>query len=214
MCCLSYLIVSENFGFRFVITFWKLSAILRVFRLLCFLFSFSNDLLIVPFLGFPGGSDGKECACNAGDMGSIPAWGRFPGEGNGNPLQYSCLEKSHGQRSLVGYSPWGCKESDTTEQLNHHHLSLRTKLVSLRHVWLFATPWMVAPLSHGVGWNSAIGWNSVFQARILQRVASPFSRGSSRPRDWTQASCIAGRFFTIWATREVQFTWVGLDSCI
>ena len=43
--------------------------------------------------------------------------GRSPGEGNGSPLQYSCLEKSHGQRSLVGYSPWGPKESDTTERL-------------------------------------------------------------------------------------------------
>ena len=43
---------------------------------------------------FPGGSDGKESACNAGDLGSIPGWGRSPGEGNGNPLQYSCLENS------------------------------------------------------------------------------------------------------------------------
>ena len=52
------------------------------------------------------------------DVGSIPGSGRTPGEGNGNPLQYSCLEKLHGQRSLVGYTPWGCKESDTTEQLH------------------------------------------------------------------------------------------------
>ena len=43
---------------------------------------------------FPGGSDGKESACNAGNLGSIPGWGRFPGEGNGYPLQYSCLENS------------------------------------------------------------------------------------------------------------------------
>ena len=42
--------------------------------------------------GFPGGSDGKESACNATDLGSIPGLGRFPGEGNGNPLQYSCQE--------------------------------------------------------------------------------------------------------------------------
>ena len=42
-------------------------------------------------LGFPGGSDGKESACNAGDLGLIPGLGRSPGEGNGNPLQYSCL---------------------------------------------------------------------------------------------------------------------------
>ena len=43
-------------------------------------------------VGFPGGSDGKASACNAGDPGSIPGSGRSPGEGNGNPLQYSCLK--------------------------------------------------------------------------------------------------------------------------
>ena len=42
--------------------------------------------------GFPGGSEGKVSACNAGDPGSIPRSGRYPGEGNGNPLQYPCLE--------------------------------------------------------------------------------------------------------------------------
>ena len=67
------------------------------------------------FLGFPGGSDGKESACNVGDLGLNPGLGRCPGGGHGNPLQYSCLENPHGQRSLVGYSPWGHKESDTTK---------------------------------------------------------------------------------------------------
>ena len=43
-------------------------------------------------MGFPCSSVGEESACNAGDLGSIPGLGRFPGEGNGNPLQYSCLE--------------------------------------------------------------------------------------------------------------------------
>ena len=71
-------------------------------------------------LDFPGGSDGKASAYNAGDQGSIPGLGRSPGEGNGNPLQYSCLEKFHRWRSLVGYSPWGHKESDTTERLHFH----------------------------------------------------------------------------------------------
>ena len=51
-------------------------------------------------------------------LGSVPGSGRSPGEGNGKPLQYSCLENSHGQRSLGGYSPWGRKESDTTERLS------------------------------------------------------------------------------------------------
>ena len=46
------------------------------------------------FLGFPGSSDGKESACSAGDLGLIPELGRFPGEGDGNPLQYSCLGNS------------------------------------------------------------------------------------------------------------------------
>ena len=59
-------------------------------------------------------AQGKESACSARDPSSIPGLGRSPEEGNGNPLQYSCLE-SHGQRSLVGYSPWGHRESDTTE---------------------------------------------------------------------------------------------------
>ena len=49
------------------------------------------------------------------DEGLIPGSGRSPGEGYGNPLQYSCLEKSHGQRSLVGYHPWGPRESDMTD---------------------------------------------------------------------------------------------------
>ena len=66
-------------------------------------------------MGSFGGADGKEFACNAGDLGSIPELGRSPGGRHGNPLQYSCLENPHGQRSMVGYSPWGCKELDMTE---------------------------------------------------------------------------------------------------
>ena len=66
--------------------------------------------------GFPGGSVSKESACNASDPGSIPGSGRSPGEGNGNPVQYSCLENST-DRALMGYSPWGLKELGTSEQL-------------------------------------------------------------------------------------------------
>ena len=67
---------------------------------------------------FPGGSDGKESACHAGDPGLIPGLGRSPGGGHGSPLQYSGLENPHGRRSLVGYSPWGRKELDTTKRLS------------------------------------------------------------------------------------------------
>ena len=56
--------------------------------------------------GFPDGSDGKESACNVGDLGLIPELGRSSGGGDGTPLQYSWLENPHGQR-LAGYSPWG-----------------------------------------------------------------------------------------------------------
>ena len=56
-------------------------------------------------LGFPSGSDGTESACNVVDLGPIPELGRSPGGGHGNPLQCSCLENPHGQRSLAGCSP-------------------------------------------------------------------------------------------------------------
>ena len=67
--------------------------------------------------GFPGGSDGKESACNATDTGSIPGSGRSPGKRAWLPTPVFLPGESHGQRSLMGYSPWGHKESDTTERL-------------------------------------------------------------------------------------------------
>ena len=73
---------------------------------------------VLPNMGFPGGSDSKESVYNARDLGLIPGLRRASGEGNGNPLQYSCPENSwHGQKSLVGYSSRGRKDLDTTEQL-------------------------------------------------------------------------------------------------
>ena len=82
------------------------------------------------YLGFPGGSDGEESACSVGDHGSIPGSGRSLGEGNG----YSIFlpGEFHGPRSLVGYSPWGLKESDRTEPLT----------LTLTVIWL------TAPASH------------------------------------------------------------------
>ena len=84
-------------------------------------FHVHNHPMIV--MGFPGGASSKEpaCQCNAGDIrvaGLIPGLGRYPGGEHDNPLQYSCLENSHWQRSLVGYSPLGHKESDMTERLS------------------------------------------------------------------------------------------------
>ena len=64
---------------------------------------------------------------------------------------------------------------------------------SLSHVQLFVTPWTVALQIHGI-----------MQARMLEWVAIPFSRGSSQPRGWIQVSCTASRFFTIWTTKKAQ----------
>ena len=63
------------------------------------------------------------------DVGSIPGLGRSPGGGQGNPLQYSCLENPHGQRSLTGFSPWSHKELNMTEQLStvYQEISLLTQ---------------------------------------------------------------------------------------
>ena len=69
--------------------------------------------------GFPGGSVGKESAYNVGDLGSIPGLGRSPREGNGYPLQCSCLEFL-GQRSLAGYNP---RESQSQTRLNDFHFT-------------------------------------------------------------------------------------------
>ena len=69
---------------------------------------------------FLDGSDGEGSACNPGDPSSIPGLGRSPREGNGNPLQYSCLKNStdRGAWWATSYSPWGHKESATTGVIN------------------------------------------------------------------------------------------------
>ena len=71
-------------------------------------------VIIIYLFPYHGGSDGKESACNVGDLGSISGSGRFPGEGNSDLLQYSCLENSVDRRAWGGYNPCGLKESDMT----------------------------------------------------------------------------------------------------
>ena len=66
-------------------------------------------------MGFPGGSDSKEPACNAGDWGLIPGWGRSAGEGNGYPLQYSCLENS------IDRGAWQAEQSMRSQRVGHDY---------------------------------------------------------------------------------------------
>ena len=133
-------------------------------------------------MGFPGGSDGKEAACNAGDLDSIPGLRRSPGEGNGNPLQYSCLENP-----MVRGAWWatvhGVAKSRT--QLSDFHL------IMLKEGWK-----MWGERGTFLCW--VINYvNKFLFIRIVEWVTVPFSRGSSQPRDRTQVSCIVGRRFTL-----------------
>ena len=125
-----------------------------LFKLFVFFF-----WLIYPW-GFPGGSDSKQSACNAG---SIPESGRkIPWRGAWHPNPVFLPGKSHGQRSLVGYGPWGCKESDTTEATQHriHPYSFICSKMSsecfsfLNHHWLspHTIPW--PSVSSGMLWTS------------------------------------------------------------
>ena len=141
------------------------------------------DRLPTPvFLGFPGGLDGKESSCNVGDLSSIPGLGRSPGRRHDNPLQYSCLDNPHGQRNLVGYSPWNSLGQITRVG----NLSLLQGIFPTQGLnsGLPHCRWFLYQLSH----KGSPG--------ILEWVAFPFSRGSSQPRNQTGTSCIAGRFFT------------------
>ena len=92
--------------------------ILQSIKYAIILYQKKKNPLYVPSLGFPGDSDGKESACNAGNSGLIP--------GSEDPLENEMATHSvffpgefHGQRSLASYSPWGHKELDTTERLTH-----------------------------------------------------------------------------------------------
>ena len=78
----------------------------------------------------------RQCTGCAGDTGSIPGLGRSPGEGNGNPLQYSYLENSIGQRNMVGLSPWGRKGLGTDEWMSMHTCSMHNGiLLSHKKEW-------------------------------------------------------------------------------
>ena len=91
--------------------------------------------------GLPRRLSGKAFTCSAGDASSTPGLGRSPGGGHGSPLQYSCLENSIRQRSLAGYSSWGHKELDTTEQQTLYILELEK--TEFRSTYQLGDLWLV-----------------------------------------------------------------------
>ena len=91
--------------------------------------------MLILILGFPSGASGKESACSAGDArdsGSIPGSGRFSWRRKWQLTPVFLPEKFHGQRSLVGYSPWGHKESDMPEHTQHNNLKIYFNLQEMR----------------------------------------------------------------------------------
>ena len=89
------------------------------------------------YIGFPCGLDSKESTCNARDLGLILV-GKIPWRRKRQPTPVFMPGEFHGQSSLVGYSPWGCKESDVTEQLTHTHTHTHT------HTRMkYGRPWLI-----------------------------------------------------------------------
>ena len=175
-------------------------------------------------MSFPCSSVGKESARNAGDPGSIPGLGRSPGEGNGYPLQYSCLEnptdrgawraaahgvaesrtrltkQEHNRRDANGPSDAmagpcaSCHPAPVSLQLAKYRCFLLyfLPLVSLTALVLSLSVMSNSLQPHGQWSPPGFSVHGILQAKILEWVAVPFSRGSFQPRDGTQVSCIAG----------------------
>jgi len=105
---------------------------IQIFRLfsnwiVCFFDAELNEFFIYFGYWLPGSSDSKESACNVGNLASIPGSGRSPGEGNGNPLQYSCLENPMDRGAWwATYSPWGFRVGHDQSDLACTHAGMKT----------------------------------------------------------------------------------------
>ena len=97
-------------------------------------------------MGFPGGSEVKASASNAGYPGSIPGLGRSPGEGNGNPLQYSCLENPMDGGAWWAYSLWGRKETRLSDFTKPTKLAYWLDLIDLNFMSVGTMPILVTAL--------------------------------------------------------------------
>ena len=152
------------------------------------------------YLGLPSGASGKESACQAGDTHSIHGLKRSSGVGNDNLTPVFLPGKFNGQRSLAGYSPQGCRESDMTEQLSTRtHLFIWLCWVLPAGCRIFIVMWDLSL------WRTdclvvACGL-SVAACRLSRSVAC--GKLSSLTRDQTHLPCTAGWILNHWTTREV-----------
>ena len=152
--------------------------------------------VVLSLNGLPCSSNGKESAWNVVDSGLIPGSGRSSGEGNGNPLQYSCLESPMDSgawwATICGIAKSQSWLSDLTL---HYILSFnKVKVLLAQSCPTLWDPMDWSPLGSSV--------HGTLQARILKQVANPFFRGSSQLRK-PGFACTAGRFFILWATRSL-----------
>ena len=146
----------------------------------------------------------KKPTCNAGDPDLIPGLGRSPGEGNGYPLQYSCL-KSPIDRGAWWTTMHGIAKSLTWLR-NEAHTSAYSKFpkignspdaLKLVDIWRKCDIWYKWILLISRKKFVYLAVHGILQARILEWVAIPFSRGSSQFRDQPWVSCIAGRLYCL-----------------
>ena len=115
-------------------------------------------------LGFSGGSVGENLPANEGDLGSISGSGISPGEGNGNPLQYSCLGNPQGQKSLVAYNPWG-------------HKGIRHNLVTKQQWYSHPTEYYTA-IKNEPGTSLVVRWLSLYSSNV--RGEGPIPAGGTK----------------------------------
>ena len=127
-----------------------------------------RDKLPIPvFLAFPGGSDSKESAWNAGDLSFDPWVGKIPWRRAWQPTPVFLLGKSHGQRSLASYGPWGHKESDTTEQLSTAQHSKPPWRASLVAQWSRIHQPMQETWDRSLGWADTLEKEMATHSSIL-----------------------------------------------
>ena len=136
------------------------------------------------------------------DPGLMPGSGRSPGEGHGKPLQYSCLENPMDRGAWRAIVHGVAKSQAWLTNIHNNHylivLHIQKNFFACSQPCLtLCSPVDCCPPDFSV--------HGILQARIPEWVVIPFSRGSSRPRDRTRVSHIAGRFFTIWATEYLLY---------